>query len=185
MDFPQTEYLPLSPPDLLLYPRGMKTRILTLISTIIFLAPYCLAEQVCSVHDGDTLRLCNGQRIRLWGIDAPELIQPMGINARDYLQTLTMRKEVRLDCRGKSYKRSVCMVAVDTATGSYDVAREMVSQGWAYDSVKYSHGTYGRQEAMAKGLKRGVWTLPDGGVRPWDWRQERRKITPLAPQPST
>lgn len=28
---------------------------------------------IASVHDGDTIRLCNGERVRLAGIDAPEL----------------------------------------------------------------------------------------------------------------
>jgi endonuclease YncB( thermonuclease family) len=28
---------------------------------------------IASVHDGDTVRLCDGERVRLQGIDAPEL----------------------------------------------------------------------------------------------------------------
>lgn len=28
---------------------------------------------IASVHDGDTIRLCGGQRVRLAGIDAPEV----------------------------------------------------------------------------------------------------------------
>jgi hypothetical protein len=43
-----------------------------------------------SVYDGDTLRLVRGNeelKIRLCGIDSPELDQPLGIESRDYLRT--------------------------------------------------------------------------------------------------
>lgn len=36
----------------------------------IFLAAACIA----SIHDGDTVRLCDGERVRLVNIDAPELV---------------------------------------------------------------------------------------------------------------
>jgi endonuclease YncB( thermonuclease family) len=29
---------------------------------------------IASIHDGDTIRLCGGERVRLHGIDAPEVI---------------------------------------------------------------------------------------------------------------
>ncbi len=37
--------------------------------------PIILAAALCiaNVHDGDTIRLCNGERVRLVGIDAPEV----------------------------------------------------------------------------------------------------------------
>ena len=44
-----------------------------------------------SIYDGDTLRLIDSDRelkIRLCGIDAPELKQPLGIESRDYLRSL-------------------------------------------------------------------------------------------------
>lgn len=39
------------------------------------LLPIFAAAGLCiaSVHDGDTIRLCDGERVRLQGIDAPEL----------------------------------------------------------------------------------------------------------------
>lgn len=39
--------------------------------SIVILASAALC--IASVHDGDTLRLCSGERIRLLDIDAPEL----------------------------------------------------------------------------------------------------------------
>jgi len=58
--------------------------------------PPAFAETVTvhHVHDGDTVRLDDGRRLRLIGIDAPELArdgqpaQPFGLAARDFLRTL-------------------------------------------------------------------------------------------------
>ncbi len=147
----------------------MRVLFLLLIS---FVAVSARAEQVCSVHDGDTFRTCNGESIRVWGVDAPELKQPMGKDSRDYLSRLVSGREVDLNCVGKSYQRRVCRVSVWVRPGaSLSVQREMVGHGLAYDSPKYSKGEFAEAEAFARSLNRGVWTLPGGGVRPWDWRK--------------
>jgi endonuclease YncB( thermonuclease family) len=52
-----------------------------------------------SVYDGDTLRvLCDRSelKIRMCGIDAPEKDQPGGIEARDYLRSLSIDNSVLL-----------------------------------------------------------------------------------------
>lgn len=134
------------------------------------------AEKVCSVHDGDTFRTCSGSSIRVWGIDAPELKQPMGYQSRDYARNLLMGKEVDLDCTGKSYKRRVCSVSIRVSSDrTVSFASELVSSGMAYDSPRYSKGAFSSTEAYARSLKRGVWALPDGGQRPWDWRKAQRQ----------
>lgn len=141
---------------------------------ILILALLCLpayAEQVCSVHDGDTLRLCSGERIRLWGIDAPELKQPMGEASRDYLRALVKDREVDLACKGKSYNRRVCCVKVRVDGRSLDLQRELVGHGLAFDDKRYSGGAYMEAEAFARKMNRGTWRLPGGGVRPWVWRK--------------
>lgn len=124
------------------------------------------AASVCSVHDGDTLRLCSGQRIRLFGIDAPELKQPFGRESGNYLRGLVLHKDVGLACKGRSFKRPVCRVSV----GGLDVERAMVSQGWAYDFPKYSYGFYKSEERMAQSRGVGVWSKPKQ-VKPWVWRK--------------
>jgi endonuclease YncB( thermonuclease family) len=46
-----------------------------------------------SIHDGDTLRVVRGNeelKVRLCGIDAPELKMPLGIESRDYLRSEAM-----------------------------------------------------------------------------------------------
>jgi endonuclease YncB( thermonuclease family) len=147
---------------------------LPLVAAIWLLAfPFSLssqAEQICSVHDGDTIKLCTGQSVRFHGIDAPELHQPMGYESRDFLMSYLKGKNVDFNCKGKSFKRQICRV---WANGR-DVEEEMVSQGWAFDYPKYSKGQYAQAQTSAQTHQLGVWQLPDGGQRPWDWRYERR-----------
>lgn len=62
------------------------------IASVLFKNNYAEQWQVKpgSIHDGDTLRVVRGNeelKIRLCGIDAPELKQPLGIESRDYLRS--------------------------------------------------------------------------------------------------
>ena len=52
---------------------------------------------VCSVIDGDTIELCNGERVRYLGIDAPESHMPYHAEAMTYNQNLVLGKKVRLE----------------------------------------------------------------------------------------
>ncbi len=71
------------------------------IANVLFKDNYAQQWQVKpnSVHDGDTLRVVRGQeelKVRLcpkgyrfaYGIDAPEIKQPLGIESRDYLRSV-------------------------------------------------------------------------------------------------
>jgi len=123
-------------------------------------------QRVCSVHDGDTLTTCDGQRIRLGKIDAPELKQRFGKEAQNALSSLVLNQMVTLNCFDTSYDRQVCQVGLN----GKDINGEMVRLGYAFDYPHYSHGLYLPQERMAKAAGLGVWQLADGGKRPWEYR---------------
>ena len=112
--------------------------ILVLLGQALSLTGFSLAVQVCKVHDSDTLTTCQGQRVRLAGIDAPELKQRYGYSARDTLKSMALGQDVSLTCDGKSYNRKVCQVFL----GTRNVNEAMVQQGFAYDYAHYSHGAY-------------------------------------------
>lgn len=57
-----------------------------LFSQMASMTGFSFADQVCKVHDGDTFTTCQGQRVRLFGIDAPELKQQYGYPARDTIK---------------------------------------------------------------------------------------------------
>ncbi len=145
-------------------------KIMVLLFLAMALSNVAWAQRVCQVHDGDTFKLCNGQSIRVWGVDAPELKQPLGITSRNFLNHLIDDQTVHLLCVGKSYRRKVCMVQLH----HQDVGKDLVEQGYAYESREYSGTVYTDVENIAKSQHLGVWSLPDGGVRPWVYRSENR-----------
>jgi len=121
------------------------------------------------VNDGDSLTI-DSVRIRLWGIDAPELHQacvlkdqqyPCGQRSRDALKALLKGKPV--DCRGSEHDKYNRLLAVCTV-GAVEINAVMVESGWAI-----SYGGYEALEAKARKEMKGVWA--GEFERPRDWRQ--------------
>ena len=97
-----------------------------------------LEDVVGKVVDGDTLYV-GPVKIRLQGIAAPELDEPRGPEARDFLTAITLGKRVRCDLTGElSFDRQV---AVCRITGR-DLGRLMIEAGFARDCPRYSGGRY-------------------------------------------
>lgn len=113
------------------------------------------------VVDGDTLAV-EGQRIRLFGIDAPERDQMCEAAGRSYAcgraageALARLIGDARLSCVERDrdpYGRSV---ATCTAAGR-DLNRAMVAEGWAVAYTRYSRD-YVRDEAEARRARRGLW----------------------------
>ncbi|MEM4168198.1 MAG: thermonuclease family protein [Candidatus Caldarchaeum sp.] len=72
-------------------------------------------HQVADIHDGDTMRLKDGRRIRFLGIDAPELNQEYGKASRDELREIVRNsRELSLRCeKTDKYGRHLCWVYAD------------------------------------------------------------------------
>ena len=123
---------------------------------ILILLNLCFADSTIieKCNDGDTCTVKNSnQKIRLSGIDAPENGQSYSIESKDYLLKLVQNKSVVLKCDGKSYKRDTCKIFV----GKSDIQKQMVRNGWALDSPKYSHGLYSQDQTYAERNKLGMW----------------------------
>jgi endonuclease YncB( thermonuclease family) len=126
--------------------------------------------------DGDTLEVA-GQKVRLFGIDAPELDQACdrggevwacGRAARDALAGIVGRQ--RLDCAVQDIDRYGRLVAVCEAGGA-DVAALMVRQGMAIAYRRYS-GRYVNAEVAAQADGIGLWT--SAYVQPEQYRAKGR-----------
>ncbi|MCB6177660.1 thermonuclease family protein [Rhodobacter sp. Har01] len=119
------------------------------------------------VIDGDTLDI-GGKRIRLAGIDAPELDHPYGRNAKSALIRLCQGHQVSAVFHGESsYDRSM---ATCTLPDGRDLSAEMVRAGMAIDWPRYSGGKYRALEV--DGIRRKLWRC--------DARQKGR-MPPLRP----
>lgn len=119
------------------------------------------------VVDGDTLVL-GGLRIRLAGIDAPELAQvchrsdgdwPCGTQARDFLIQLIGRDGTT--CAADGSDRYGRMLAV-CAAKSVDLNRAMVANGYAV-----AFGDYAVQEDEARQNKLGLWAGSFDSPQTW------------------
>lgn len=124
-------------------------------------------------HDGDTCRVIAGSKnlkIRFAGIDTPELSQKYGIEARDFTESKLKNKIVDLECEGTSYDRLTCTIFME----GRNINREIVLNGWAFDSTKYSKGMYAQDVQDAKDRKLGIWK-DSNLVSPYCYRHKSNK----------
>lgn len=101
------------------------------------------------VWDGDTLTV-QGQAVRLAGIDAEELSEPHGFEARTHLDNLVAGKIVTCDWSGYSYKR---VVGVCYLPDRQSINARMVADGYALDCAHYSRGLYRSLEPAGARMK--------------------------------
>ena len=126
-----------------------------------------------SVIDGDTIEI-RGQRIRLFGIDAPESRQTC-TDAKGAAYRCGQKAAQALDyrisdgvvtCEPKDRDRYGRMVAVCRAYGE-DLSAWMTGLGWALAFRRYST-QYVPAEELAERRKVGMWS--GQFVPPWEWR---------------
>ncbi|MDP1581187.1 MAG: thermonuclease family protein [Candidatus Didemnitutus sp.] len=136
-----------------------------------------LNGRVTNVSDGDTLtlKMPNGSshKVRLFGIDAPELAQSYGDRGRQALNTLVQGKQVRVQVEDTdTYGRKVGRVYVD----KQDINVAMVKQGfaWHYEFHAPNDSLLRSAHSEAKSARRGLWSEKKP-VAPWDFRRENRK----------
>ena len=144
-----------------------------------------------TVTDGDTLTVAK-QRIRLWGIDAPESAQqctgkdgrtwPCGRRSAAALDGYLLEKTVR--CQPKDTDRYGRVVAECFVQGA-SVNRWMVRSGWAVAYRQYATA-FIADEADARQHQRNLWQGPV--QMPADYRRSKRdqaaRHAPAATQPA-
>lgn len=130
------------------------------------------------IHDGDTVTINakNGTwfKVRLWGIDAPELDQPGGKEAMLELIQLIARKTVTVSVKDRDrYGRIVGVITYRNR----DINREMIQRGhaWYYKQYAPDQKSYADAEQAAKEKKAGLWKSENPPIPPWDWRKRKRK----------
>ncbi|MBI5065516.1 thermonuclease family protein [Candidatus Woesearchaeota archaeon] len=107
----------------------MKTLVCIILLLFLLLSSCTTQSLVTRVIDGDTLVLESGEKVRLVCINTPEKDQPGYEEAKQFLNKLTLNKEVRLekDITNKDkYGRLLRYIYV----GDTFVNREIVQQGY-------------------------------------------------------
>ena len=115
---------------------------------------------VSHVTDGDSLwvRPASGAtpvEVRLQGIDAPEICQAFGRQARDALASRVLHRRVVVSTRARDgFQRTLGQVTVE----GQDVGAWMVGGGYAWSyHFKRNRGPYAAAEDRARSARLGLW----------------------------
>lgn len=118
--------------------------------------------EVTYVVDGDSLWVMpeeGGKRkkLRLSGIDAPEICQSHGASSRAALQKLVQGQQVIVHV--KAYDRYARGIAsIERVNDGLDVTATMVAQGWAWsEDYRGRKGKYWREQAEARAGRKGMF----------------------------
>ena len=129
------------------------------------------------VIDANTLEI-GGERIRLDGIDAPDLDQKcLTGNGKPYGCGTYATKNLHglvvghtLSCKGRERDGDGRLIAL-CRLGPFDLSEMMVADGWAVaDPVRGK--AYVRAETAARARKVGMWK--GSFDPPWEWRRRRK-----------
>ena len=126
---------------------------------LVLVAEEVFQAQVSDVPDGDSLLVQDGGRrvrVRLDGVDAPELSQPFGSQAQAFLRQLVMNKRVTVRRRSRASETAdtIAQLEVDGA----DVSVALVSAGLAWHCSRYGENrAVAAAEKGARDGKRGLW----------------------------
>jgi micrococcal nuclease len=130
------------------------------------------AAKVIAVHDGDTISvLRHGRerlRVRIDGIDCPELYQHYGRRAKQLTGDLAFGRMVTVvPVDEDAYGRLVARIRVD----GEDLSLALVRRGLAWHYKRYSSDpALANAERQARADRVGLWAQSNP-VPPWEWRR--------------
>ena len=134
------------------------------------------------VIDADTIKIGEAAiRVRLNGVDAPELKQPcIAADGSEWAcgreAGLALERRIagrNLVCErlrpGLVRLRGICRIEGEEA----ELNRWVVEAGWAFAFVESSRA-YAGDEAVARAARRGIWS-GRAPMPPWEWRRKRKR----------
>ena len=152
----------------------MKNLTITLLALLVsggLSSEYLENLKIKRVVDGDTVHVFSkGEvlKVRLVEIDTPEMDQPHGEEAKEYLENLLKDGYINLDISGTDiYKRKLGRIYWKEK----DINRLMVKSGhaWVYDQY-VTDQTFYEDQNYARSRKLGLWNSNDP-IQPWQWRR--------------
>ena len=134
-----------------------------------------------AIVDGDTVDVTVAEerpprqrhRLRLHGIDAPELAQPYGPEAAQYLDNMMARPSrlfASITQESDYYGRPIAILHHGNPNNSLNA--RLVRAGLAYAAYG---DDYRNVDPPARSARAGVWQQRGGGERPWDYRRGQRR----------
>jgi len=142
--------------------------------------PKTFSGRVTEVVDGDTVMVTptggTKRRVELDRIDAPELDQPWGADAKKLLSNLVLNKKVEVRYTERDKKgTTIGVMFMKHEKGTVDVNLSMILSGAAwYAGNADDIPAYRNAEASARKAKAGLWAA-DAPVSPEEWRKSKEK----------
>lgn len=145
--------------------------------------PFSIVGEVVGITDGDTIKVLRDNKqykIRLNGIDAPEMKQAYGRKSKEYLAALVFGKKVEVVVRETDrYGRYVGDVLIAGKSAN----AELVAAGLAWRYTAYSKDeNLAALEKTARAERLGLWA-DAAPVPPWEFRHKKPKAKPLNGRP--
>ena len=125
---------------------------------------------VTHVYDGDTVKLANGDNIRLIGINTPEMNfdtgtpEPYAVKAKRFLEKRVLKNKVGIKYGSEKkdkYKRKLAHIFLLDGT---NIQHEILKSGLAFSiSIPpnlWQHNCYQNAEKYAQKKQSGVWKSP-------------------------
>ncbi|MCR4323913.1 MAG: thermonuclease family protein [Nanoarchaeota archaeon] len=118
---------------------------------------------VVEVSDGDTLKLSDGKTFRLYGVNAPEVKEPLFEEAKAFTENLVLGKEISFE-QEENYKvdkfgRTLGYVFVDGVNLNIELVRNGFARVVLYEKrakIKYQDELLSAEKS-AKDLRLGIW----------------------------
>lgn len=138
--------------------------------------------KVIAVLDGDTIMVLRDGakvKIRMANIDAPEKDQAFGMQSRQSLLEMVLKKQVHINSQAvDQYGRVVGLVSLDGRS----INEEQVRRGMAWEySHFHSDRGYIALQSEAQQARRGLWGQ-SSPLAPWQWRKTHPSVKPDFPQ---
>ena len=140
-----------------------------------------LTGRVVTIADGDTITVLDAtetqHRIRLAGIDAPELHQAFGNQSKQSLSEMIFGRDVTVSYQKiDQYGRIVGKILLD----GRDINLEQIKAGMAWHYKYYENEQtqedrqgYASAEEDARAARRGLWQDPNP-IEPYEFRKEEK-----------
>ena len=138
------------------------------------------AGKVVGVSDGDTITVLRNRtpiKVRLHGIDCPEIGQDFGSRAKAFTSELVFGQVVKVvPWDTDRYGRTVAdIVLADGRILNHELVRAGLA--WWYRKYAQDIGTLAELEAATRDAKRGLWSQPNP-LPPWEWRKTKGEALP-------
>jgi endonuclease YncB( thermonuclease family) len=136
-----------------------------------------LEAEVIGIVDGNTLTIKfkddDAYDVQLAGVDAPELIQEYGDQARQFLQKKILNKKVKVQLQGKD--RWGNRLAVVWLKGEVDLRVELLKEGFAWTAERNPIPELENVRIEAQNKRKGLWQSAEP-TPPWAFRRQQTML---------